>query len=97
MRQERSLQIRYSYIVCTSPLSYDSPFERVVAVLRSSSASQLHFPVVHEKAQEYFSTMLSARKLSILTPRHLHEALLTARSLRIESVRVLIRLASQKG
>ncbi|KAF7778964.1 hypothetical protein Agabi119p4_3309 [Agaricus bisporus var. burnettii] len=68
------------------PLSSDSPFERVVAVLRSSSPSQLHLPALHAKAKQYFSSMFTTKMLATSTLGDLHEALSIARSLRLESI-----------
>jgi len=68
------------------PLSPDSSFERIVAVLRSSSPQQLDVPVVHAKARDYLDAIFARKMPSDIDPQQLHEVLSVAKTFRLLSV-----------
>lgn len=72
----------------TSPLSPDSSFERITAVLRSSSPQQIDVPVVHSKAVEYFRAMFENKRPCDIDPSHLHDAVSVSRTFRLRSVSI---------
>lgn len=75
-----------SLVNTTSPLSPDSSFERIAAVLRSSSPQQLDMPSVHAKARAYLDSIFAKNEPSDIDPKQLHEALSIAKTFRLLSV-----------
>lgn len=72
--------------VIISPISPDSSFERIAAVLRSSGPQQLDMPSVHAQARGYLDAIFAKRAPSDIDPKQLHEALSIAKTFRLLSV-----------
>ncbi|KAF9450268.1 hypothetical protein P691DRAFT_726395 [Macrolepiota fuliginosa MF-IS2] len=82
----KDVEVLLEHMYHDFPLLPDSPFERISAVLRSSSPQQLDMPAMHSTAEQHFCAMFANKKSSDIDLDHLHEALSIARTLRLPSV-----------
>ncbi|CAK5268483.1 unnamed protein product [Mycena citricolor] len=69
------------------PVTVETPFPRIAAIVRITSPGQLHFPSLHDVSLRYFASLFPSGPTPFVHPHPLEEALDLATAFEVTSIR----------